>query len=448
MADDPAPQSQAEANGETANPSIQRPKPRRPKLSGLFSPVIPTPEVARSAAAAANSGLATASAFSPRKISPESTTLSPPVTITYSGSSPTVTVNTSGSSQGIYSGISNTKNASSALYGTTNGSGAGVAGYNTGTGGPAGKFYVTNSSSAQPAVYATTNGSGSAVSGIVTNQTGACCPTPAIYGQNISTAYQGIGVEGNGNYIGVEGVGNGQEAYGVIAMGNGGVTGVGGSSDFGVGVYATLESGNELYYPGAALFAQDSSGSGAFSYAVYASSANNVAVYGTSENVSAEFHGGKNGTGTCTYTGGSGWNCSSDKNLKKNLVPVDSDALLEHLAALPMFEYSMKGDSTSARYVGPTAQDFMAAFHLGSDDKLINTANAQGVALAAAKQLYEKVKEDEEKVKQNEAEIVELKKLLAAQAAHTADMEAAFTARMATLEQQRDAGSQTVAFRR
>jgi len=83
----------------------------------------------------------------------------------------------------------------------------------------------------------------------------------------------------------------------------------------------------------------------------------------------------------------------------------------------------------------------MAAFHLGNDDKLINTANAQGVALAAAKQLYEKVKQDE-------AEIAELKKLLAAQAAHVADVEAAFTAHMATFEQQRDAGPQTVALRR
>jgi hypothetical protein len=346
-------------------------------------------------------------------------------------------VNTTGSSQGIYSGITNTNDQSSALYGTTNGSGAGVAAYNTGTGGPAGKFYITDSSSAQPAVYATTSGVGSAVSGIVTNS-GAL--NAAVYGQSTASS-DGTGVEGYGGDTGVYGYSKGLYGTGVVGFADGangiGVQGIGGSDGYGVyaGINGDPQSG------AAALYASDDSSAGADSYAVYGISNSNIAVYGTSYNVSAEFHGGRDGTGTCKYTGGSGWDCSSDKNLKKNLMPVDADALLEHLAALPMFEYSMKGEQTSARYVGPTAQDFMAAFHLGSDDKLINTANAQGVALAAAKQLYEKVKQDE-------AEIAELKKLLAAQAAHVADVEAAFTAHMATLEQQRDAGLQTVALRR
>jgi hypothetical protein len=275
------------------------------------------------------------------------------------------------------------------------------------------------------------------VSGIVTNS-GA---NAAVYGQSTAGSANGVGVEGYGSTTGVYGYSKGLYGTGVVGFADGangiGVQGIGGSD--GYGVYASVSGGTQSY--SAAVYAEDDSESGAYSYAVYGISENNIAVYGTSNNVSARFQGGRSGTGTCSYLGGSGWECSSDKNLKKDLVPVDSDALLEHLAELPMFEYSMKGDSTSARYVGPTAQDFMAAFHLGSDDKLINTANAQGVALAAAKQLYEKVKQDE-------AEIAELKKLLASQAAHVADVEAAFTARMATLEQRRNEELQAVAFKR
>jgi peptidoglycan hydrolase CwlO-like protein len=71
----------------------------------------------------------------------------------------------------------------------------------------------------------------------------------------------------------------------------------------------------------------------------------------------------------------------------------------------------------------------MAAFHLGDDDKLINTANAQGVALAAAKGLYEKLKQDEASLRHKDAEIAQLKSQFAAMAKQ-------LSARMARLEQQ------------
>lgn len=48
---------------------------------------------------------------------------------------------------------------------------------------------------------------------------------------------------------------------------------------------------------------------------------------------------------------------------------------------------SYLAEDPSVRHLGPTAQDFRAAFGLGIDDVSIGTVDADGVALAAAKAL-------------------------------------------------------------
>jgi hypothetical protein len=58
------------------------------------------------------------------------------------------------------------------------------------------------------------------------------------------------------------------------------------------------------------------------------------------------------------------------------------------------------------------AQDFKAAFGIGSSDRKINTANAQGVALAAAKGLYARLKRDEQKLATQDATIAQLERRL------------------------------------
>ncbi len=48
--------------------------------------------------------------------------------------------------------------------------------------------------------------------------------------------------------------------------------------------------------------------------------------------------------------------------------------------------------------MGPTAQDFYAAFGLGIDDKHIVTVDGNGVALAAIQGLYELVKDQQAEI--------------------------------------------------
>jgi hypothetical protein len=99
---------------------------------------------------------------------------------------------------------------------------------------------------------------------------------------------------------------------------------------------------------------------------------------------------------------------ASDRNLKENFKPVDPQAVLEKVAALPLSEWNYKTDTT-ARHVGPMAQDFHAAFGIGPDDKHIATVDADGVALAAIQGLNQKLTEE---LNRRDAENAELKSRL------------------------------------
>jgi len=85
--------------------------------------------------------------------------------------------------------------------------------------------------------------------------------------------------------------------------------------------------------------------------------------------------------------GGNSWNGVSDRAAKENFSPVDSRAILETLAALPIQGYNLKSQDDSIRHVGLVAQDF-AAFGYGESDTAINMQDADGVALAAIQGLY------------------------------------------------------------
>jgi hypothetical protein len=104
------------------------------------------------------------------------------------------------------------------------------------------------------------------------------------------------------------------------------------------------------------------------------------------------------------YCNGTTWVNASDRNLKENFAPVDRRAVLEKVARLPITQWTYKADP-AATHLGPVAQDFKAAFALGSDDKAIATVDADGVALAAIQGLNQKL---EEALKTKDAELKSL----------------------------------------
>jgi microcystin-dependent protein len=119
------------------------------------------------------------------------------------------------------------------------------------------------------------------------------------------------------------------------------------------------------------------------------------------------------------------WSTMSDRNIKENFQPVNVRAVLEKLAQMPVTEWNVKQADPSIRHIGPMAQDFHAAFHLnGPDDRWICTSDADGVALAAIKGLYEELKDEggrrraetdtlRAELKENDKEIGDLRRELA-----------------------------------
>jgi len=105
--------------------------------------------------------------------------------------------------------------------------------------------------------------------------------------------------------------------------------------------------------------------------------------------------------GTVTATA---FNPPSDRNLKENFAPVSPREVLQKVAALPISRWNFKGDSATP-HVGPMAQDFHAAFGLGTDDKHIATVDADGVALAAIQGLNQKVDSDNATLRAENAEL-------------------------------------------
>ena len=92
-------------------------------------------------------------------------------------------------------------------------------------------------------------------------------------------------------------------------------------------------------------------------------------------------------------------NAPSDHNLKANFALVDGRTILSKLAGIAIQSWNYKSEGAGVRHIGPMAQDFHAAFAVGTDDKHINTVDEGGVALAAIQELY---REDLAKDKQIE----------------------------------------------
>ena len=84
-------------------------------------------------------------------------------------------------------------------------------------------------------------------------------------------------------------------------------------------------------------------------------------------------------------------NGSSDRNVKEHFSPVSARDVLEKVSSLPITEWNYITDGETLRHIGPMAQDFYAAFNVGTDDKHISMVDADGVALAAIQGLNEKM---------------------------------------------------------
>jgi hypothetical protein len=109
-----------------------------------------------------------------------------------------------------------------------------------------------------------------------------------------------------------------------------------------------------------------------------------------------------NAVTTAVLTTGGVWTNASDRNLKENFSTIDGKLFLEKLSKLPVTIWNYKNEPKDIKHIGPIAQDFYAIFGLGNGDKTISTIDPAGVALAAAKELYQQNQELVKRVEQLE----------------------------------------------
>lgn len=116
-------------------------------------------------------------------------------------------------------------------------------------------------------------------------------------------------------------------------------------------------------------------------------------------------------------TSGGTWTNASSRALKEGFQQVDAAGVLQRLVSLPIQYWNYRG-SDEGRHVGPVAEDFRAAFGLGTDGRSISTVDADGVALAAIQGLHSKFEAEREAMR---AELAALRAELATMRASRSD---------------------------
>ncbi|MBP7126193.1 tail fiber domain-containing protein [Myxococcota bacterium] len=103
-------------------------------------------------------------------------------------------------------------------------------------------------------------------------------------------------------------------------------------------------------------------------------------------------------TGAYLASGSGTWTSLSDREAKTDFEPVDPEAVLDCLAAMPVTTWRYREEPSGARHMGPMAQDFHACFGLGDSDRHIATIDSDGVAFAAIQGLNRQVEELRQRV--------------------------------------------------
>ena len=102
----------------------------------------------------------------------------------------------------------------------------------------------------------------------------------------------------------------------------------------------------------------------------------------------------------------------SDRNIKKNIVPVDTAAILQKVSKLPISTWTYKTEADGLRHLGPMAQDFRASFGLGDDEHYYYPVDAHGVALASIQALNKLVQLQQEQIRKLERQNTNLARRL------------------------------------
>jgi hypothetical protein len=117
--------------------------------------------------------------------------------------------------------------------------------------------------------------------------------------------------------------------------------------------------------------------------------------------------------GVSLAPGAGAWTAISDVNRKHLFRVENGEVVLQKIATLPIRSWSYKSQDSSIRHLGPTAQDFRAAFGLGESELGISTIDIDGVNLLAAQALEKRTRELKAENATLRAELADLRARLA-----------------------------------
>jgi hypothetical protein len=116
----------------------------------------------------------------------------------------------------------------------------------------------------------------------------------------------------------------------------------------------------------------------------------------------------------CNLPAGSGvFSCSSSRTLKDNFATISGDDILSRIRRVPVSTWSYLAEGRQVRHIGPFAEDFHAAFGVGTDDKSIGLLDIDGVNFAGVKALDERATRQEAEIQALRARNAELEARLA-----------------------------------
>lgn len=102
---------------------------------------------------------------------------------------------------------------------------------------------------------------------------------------------------------------------------------------------------------------------------------------------------------------------ASSRELKQGFESVDAAEILDRVVSLPVTTWSYKKND-GVRHIGPVAEDFYSAFHVGIGEQHLNSGDATGVALAAIQGLHGLVQEKDQEIQRLNSRIDRLEALV------------------------------------
>jgi hypothetical protein len=117
---------------------------------------------------------------------------------------------------------------------------------------------------------------------------------------------------------------------------------------------------------------------------------------------------GESISGVHLPAGSGSWATLSDQSAKSGFKSVNQNEILSLVVNLPITTWYYRSQNESIEHIGPSSQDFYAAFGFGEDGQTISMVDADGVSFAAIQGLHEIIRDQEKRIQEQDNRLMEI----------------------------------------